>query len=127
MPVNASETRLVEAAERTFLKLWSYPNPLRAAGKELADLVVVFGNDVIVFSDKASAYRYEAGGIGWERWFRRTIDASIRQLSGASRILADGNALVYVDDRASQAFPFALPAIGEHQSTLSPSYGRGWN
>src|SRR5258708_28364024 len=118
MPVNSSETRLVDLAERTFLKLWSYANPFRAAGKEIADLIVVFGNDVVVFSDKASAYRHKIQTIAWERWFRRAVADSVKQLSGASRILADGDARIYVDDSASQAFPFALPPVQDRRIHL---------
>ena len=80
LPVNASEARLFETAQRSFLKLWSYANPYRATGKEIADLLVIFGNDVIVFSDKQSTFRDD--GYGWQRWYRRTVTASIKQLSG---------------------------------------------
>jgi hypothetical protein len=111
MPVNSSETRLAKLAERSFLKLWSYPNPFRAPGKEIADLIVVFGDDVVVFSDKATSYRVADQTVAWERWFRRAVSDSVKQLSGASRILADEDARIFVDDRASQAFPFALPPI----------------
>ena len=53
--VTPSERYLVELARRTFLSLWSFPNVYRAEGlngarkKELADLLVVCGEDVIVF------------------------------------------------------------------------------
>jgi hypothetical protein len=108
LPVNASEARLFETAQRSFLKLWSYANPYRATGKEIADLLVIFGNDVIVFSDKQSTFRDD--GYGWQRWYRRTVTASIKQLSGAYRVLAIDNQTIYVDERASQALPFKLPA-----------------
>jgi hypothetical protein len=118
MPVNTSEASLAELAGRSFLKLWSYPNPFRAPGKEIADLIVVFGNDIVVFSDKATIYRVEDQTNAWERWYRRAVANSIKQLSGACRILADENARIYVDDRASQAFPFALPPIKDRRVHL---------
>ena len=38
-----TERMLAEFCERTFLKLWSYPNPYKDDGHELCDLLVVFG------------------------------------------------------------------------------------
>ena len=44
MPTNAAEEYLTNLAERSFLKLWTVPNPFKEPGKELADLLVAFGN-----------------------------------------------------------------------------------
>jgi hypothetical protein len=73
---------------RTFLSLWSYPGLYRdqegggpsAEGKELADLIVVFENDVLLFSDKHCEFR-RTGDIetGWKRWFRRAVLKSAHQ------------------------------------------------
>ena len=58
MPLTDSEAYLAKLASRSFLSMWSYPNPgfgppgNRSKGKELCDLMVVFGNTVILFSDK---------------------------------------------------------------------------
>lgn len=85
MGVTASESFLHSLAQRTFLKLWSVPNPFRAAGKELSDLVIVFGDDIVIFSDKACDF-----GPGmdlqteWERWRREAIDGSVKQLKRRS-------------------------------------------
>jgi hypothetical protein len=56
-----SERILAQLCEGTFLNLWSYPNLYKdqgkkggnSDGKELCDLLVVCGNDVIIFSDKS--------------------------------------------------------------------------
>src|SRR5437660_5847188 len=110
MAANESEAYLTGLALRTFLKLWSYPNPFRAPGKEIADLLVVFGDEVIVFSDKASIHGKGEPVLAWQRWYERTVAESIKQLAGAIRPLTDPLASVYVDGRATQAFPFTLPA-----------------
>jgi hypothetical protein len=54
-----SERALAKLARETFLSLWSYPNVVRdepqakgVIGKEIADLLVVFEDDVVLFSDK---------------------------------------------------------------------------
>ena len=61
-----SERALTKLAKQAFLSLWSYPNVYtdvgRAGpgdGKELCDLLVVFGNDVLLFSDKDCESRLE--------------------------------------------------------------------
>jgi hypothetical protein len=55
-----SERPLAQLARETFLSLWSYPNVVRdepqpnkgVIGKEIADLFVVFEDDIVLFSDK---------------------------------------------------------------------------
>ncbi len=59
-----SERALTRLAKKAFLSLWSYANVYtdegrtkgKGDGKELVDLLVVFGNDVLLFSDKACAF-----------------------------------------------------------------------
>ena len=81
-----TEQRLAALGYRTFLKLWSYPNPykMQTNGKELCDLLVVFDNHIIIFSDKDCSY----GGSGnpqvdWSRWYKKAIQKSAGQLVGA--------------------------------------------
>ena len=57
--ITDSERYLKNLCDHTFLSLWSYPNAYRdqkgsskGDGKELCDLLVVFENHVIIFSDK---------------------------------------------------------------------------
>lgn len=111
MAVNASEAYLTSLSERTFLQLWSYPNPFRAPGKEIADLLVVFGNDLIVFSDKASSFKPNKLTLAWSRWYGRTVAKSVKQLAGAVRTLTDPMGCVFVDDLAMKAFPFSFPTV----------------
>ncbi|HDL8215821.1 TPA: hypothetical protein PXQ72_000351, partial [Yersinia enterocolitica] len=62
---NESERYLANLCEKTFLSLWSYPNvytnegkkSANGDGKELCDLLVVFGNHVIIFSDKDISFK----------------------------------------------------------------------
>lgn len=55
--LTASEKVLADLCGKSFLSLWSYPNLYRKSGKELTDLLVVFGDDVIPFADKSCAFR----------------------------------------------------------------------
>jgi hypothetical protein len=55
----AAERFLARLCSKSFLSLWSYPGVYRdqgkrgpGDGKEICDLLVVFGDDIVVFSDK---------------------------------------------------------------------------
>lgn len=119
MPVSASEEYLHALAERTFLKLWSVPNPFRAPGKEILDLVIVFGQDVILFSDKACEF-VPAPDLktGWERWRRGAIDGSVAQLAGAMRRLSGERPNIFLDAKAKESLPFPFPSPGDRKFHL---------
>lgn len=59
--VTDAERYLAKLCKRSFLSLWSYPGVFRdqgrvdgkGDGKEVCDLLVVFDNHIIIFSDKA--------------------------------------------------------------------------
>lgn len=53
-----SEKKLAALGYQTFLRLWSYPNPykMQRNGKKQCDLLIVFDNHIIIFSDKECAY-----------------------------------------------------------------------
>ncbi len=72
----ASERALTRLARKAFLSLWSYPNVYsdegrskgkgKGDGKELVDLLVVFGNDVLLFGQALrfpDRHRCEGGVI----------------------------------------------------------------
>ena len=86
--VTPSENRLVKLGERVFMGLWSYPNPmfLTSSGyNELCDLLVICGDNVLVFSDKNIKFSEEADLlVAWKRWERKAILASIKQLHHAA-------------------------------------------
>ncbi|HEV3051879.1 MAG TPA: hypothetical protein VGX50_16345 [Longimicrobium sp.] len=113
-----TESYIASLGERTFLKLWSYPNPFRVKGKEFADLVVVFGSEILVFSDKASRFQPVEIGLAWQRWYQRTVLESLKQLEGAVRHLTDPAATIFVDERANEALPFALPPVQDRRLHL---------
>ncbi len=58
--ITPSERYLKYLCDRSFLSLWSYPGvyrdqgvtSVRRIGKELCDMLVVFENHIIIFSDK---------------------------------------------------------------------------
>jgi len=86
MPVTASEAFVTKLCSRAFLLPWTEPNPIKAPGKELCDVLVVCDPDVIIFSVREIRLQADAE-VGAERWRRRAIDASVNQLYGAERSL----------------------------------------
>lgn len=112
-----SERYLASIAEKTFLDLWSYPNLFtdrgrkkQGDGKELADLLVVFGDDVIVFSDKSIAWpSHPQTDVAWSRWYRRAVMKSVDQIRGAERWLREHPNRIYCDPGCEKPFPLALP------------------
>ncbi|MDO3624441.1 hypothetical protein Q3O98_25545 [Ralstonia pseudosolanacearum] len=113
-----SERALARLARRAFLSLWSYPNVYsdegrsgnKGDGKELVDLLVVFGNDVLLFSDKHCAFQLDVDiKVGWPRWYKRAIEKSARQLAGAESFLRRFPDRVFVDKSCQTKLPVALP------------------
>jgi hypothetical protein len=103
-----SERYLAEIVQRTFLGFWSHPNLFRSLAKELADLVVIFGDDVVVFSDKSCEYK--DGDHGWSRWYRRAILDSAQQLHRAAGWLRKHPTEIYMDAKCERRFPLHVPA-----------------
>ena len=112
-----SEQYLAKVAEKTFLNLWSYPNLFidkkekgKGTGKELCDLLVVFGDDVIIFSDKSVGWpNVEDVHLAWRRWYRRAIQKSVEQIRGAERWITEFPGRVFLDPACAQRLPIDLP------------------
>jgi hypothetical protein len=90
--INDSERVLTRLCRKSFLRLWSQTNVFTDEGfkngkgstKELCDALVVFGDEVIVFSDKHIAFQADKDiSVAWPRWYKRAIRDSCKQLQGA--------------------------------------------
>lgn len=108
--VTATERLLAILCERTFLSLWSYPNPCRSDGKELCDLIVVFENEVLIFFDRENR-RFDANpedvNLAWKRWRKEVIDKQITTAHGAERYIRKGRP-IYLDAKRSVPFPIPI-------------------
>lgn len=108
--ISPSEKILADLCDRSFLSLWSYPNLYRRPGKELCDLMVVFGNDIVIFSDKSCAYPNSGDvALDWERWFRRSISKSADQIRRAEDWILKNPTRVFLDPQCTTPLPLALP------------------
>lgn len=118
-PLSESEGRLQALCAATFLRLWSYPGVYRDqgsaggrhGGKEVCDLLVVFENHVIIFSDKTCAFPPSAElQISWRRWYDRAIRRSAKQLRGAERWIRAHPDRLFLDRLCKVPFPYPLPS-----------------
>ncbi|GAB5605771.1 hypothetical protein [Sideroxyarcus sp. TK5] len=112
-----SERYLGRLAQKAFLSLWSYSNVYTdegrkgtGNGKEFCDLLVVFGNDVILFSDKHCEFKPHADiNVAWSRWYKRAIEKSAKQLSGAEAWLKRFPDKLFLDPSCTTKLPIQLP------------------
>lgn len=116
--VTEAERYLKRLCDKTFLSLWSHAGIFRdqgksgsGDGKELCDLLVVFENHVIIFSDKDCKFPNKGDlGLDWSRWFRRAVENSARQIWGAERWIREQPDRLFLDRACTQKFPIDLPA-----------------
>ena len=114
-----SEHRLQRLCADSFLTLWSYPGVFkdqgsgegRAGGKEVCDLLVVFEEHIIVFSDKTCEFP-DTGDLllDWSRWYRKAIVRSAKQLRGAERWIRSHPERLFLDRKCRTPFPYPLPS-----------------
>jgi hypothetical protein len=115
--VTPSEKYLNGLCESTFLSLWSYPGIFRDQkkkgardGKELCDMLVVFDEHVLIFSDKHCSFPSSGNlKLDWKRWYKRAIKKSADQAWGAERWLRSCQK-VYLDRACTKPFPLDIPS-----------------
>ncbi len=107
--LNRSEMFLANYCEMTFLKLWAYPNPYGEQGKELCDVLVVFGEHIFIFSIKDISFNTEKSTeIAWERWKKKAIDKSIRQVKGAETWIRNNPENIFLDAQCTEKLPIPI-------------------
>lgn len=91
--VTDAERKLKLLCDRSFLSLWSYSGIYRdqgdtlrgGDGKEVCDLLVVFEDHIIIFSDKDCVFPNSGDTKrDWVRWFKRAVLKSAEQVWGAN-------------------------------------------
>lgn len=119
MTASASEAYLQTLADRTFLKLWALPNTFYKPGAEMTDLIVPFGDDIIIFSDKASDFRTDVPlDVAWGRWAKGALEKSRRQLEGAWKTVARRPDSVFMDRKATVSPSISLGPPGARRLHL---------
>lgn len=84
-----SEELVFGHCQKLFFALWSYLNPLRHDNDELCDVLVAFGDHLLIISVKRVDFDPNApnAAVQAERWRKRAIEKSLRQALGAKRYL----------------------------------------
>lgn len=116
--VTDSERLLNLLCQRSFLSLWTYPNLFRdqgktsgnSDGKEVCDAIAVFGEHILIFSDKACTFP-DSGSlqVDWGRWYRSAVKKSADQLLGAKRWIKQHPDRLFLDRTCTEPFPIQLP------------------
>lgn len=115
--VTPSERYLKGLCDRSFLSLWSYAGIYRdqrvggkGDGKELCDLLVVFENHILIFSDKHCQFP-DTGNteLDWRRWYKRAVENSAKQIWGAERWIKAYPNRLFLDRACTVPFPIDLP------------------
>ncbi|MHB1001564.1 MAG: hypothetical protein ACYC27_20175 [Armatimonadota bacterium] len=113
--VTVAERYLGKLCNSTFLSLWSYPcvyHDDKSGGKEVCDLLVVFHNHVIIFSDKDCIFPDTGNLINdWKKWYRRAIQKSAKQIWGAERCIRKHPDRLFLDPKCQKRFPIDLPDL----------------
>ncbi|MBV4467381.1 hypothetical protein KVG95_29120 [Pseudomonas sp. SWRI79] len=117
-PKTESERYLSKLARKAFLSLWCYGNvhtdegkkSVSGDGKELCDLFVVFGDHILIFSDKHCEYPTHPDPlVSWGRWYKRAVHGSVVQLIGAEKFIREHPDRLYLDKQCAVPFPYRLP------------------
>lgn len=121
-----SEKLLAGLGDKAFLKLWSFANVYtnkglkyqengepKGQGNELCDLLVVFGDHVLIFSDKGEVqYRpHEDVKISWTRWVKSAFLDSAYSTYKAEKWIKEYPERIYLDKECSEKFPIAIPPL----------------
>jgi hypothetical protein len=103
--MNKSEEITYNLCKKSFLSLWSFANPLRADGKELCDILVVFDRHILVFSVKDVQLAETVDAlVASKRWERRAVKKSAKQIYNAERWITQGRSILTTDN-----MPILLP------------------
>ena len=117
-----SEKHLGKLCEKNFLSIWSYPGVFRdqghsesgGDGKEICDLLVVFDQNIIIFSDKHCIFKAQVDlNIAWKRWFKNAIEKSAQQAWGAKRWIETFPNRIFLDRECKKPLPIDLPPKGK--------------
>jgi len=108
--VTPTERLLADLCDRSFLKLWSYPNPYKEDRNELCDLLAVFENHVFIFFDRENKALEKDDNdpmVNWNRWKKKVIDAQISTAHGAKNYIESGRG-IFLDKDLTTPFPITI-------------------
>jgi hypothetical protein len=118
-----TEEFVYNLCNRTFLSLWSFPNPIGKKGKELCDVLIICEPDIIIFSVKEINIKNSGDlNLDIERWLDRAINSSSKQVYGAERYLKSTEKII-LKDRTTEID--LTKNINWRYHRVSVAFGRG--
>lgn len=83
-----SEEWAYNLCRNSFFSLFSFVNPIGKKGKELCDVIIICGKDIVLISVKEININLTDNyNVDYNRWNTRAIEDSVKQLNGAERFL----------------------------------------
>lgn len=83
-----SEEWAYNLCRNSFFSLFSFVNPIGKKGKELCDVIIICGKDIVLISVKEININLTDNyDVDYNRWNTRAIEDSVKQLNGAERFL----------------------------------------
>ena len=107
--VTDAERYLKKLCERSFLSMWSYVGVFndKGTGQEVCDLLVVFDNHIIIFSDKDCEFpNIEDIDLAWKRWYKKAVKKSADQIYGAERWILKHPDRLFLDQTCKIPFQY---------------------
>ena len=72
-------------------------------------MLVIFENNIIVFSDKECSYGNTGDAIvDWRRWYKKAIKKSAQQLIGAKLWIENHSDRIFLDAKCKNPFPIKI-------------------
>ena len=104
---NPTEEFIFDLCHRSFLSLWTYANPLRCNDKkELCDVLAIYEPHILIFSVKDIEFDTHGDEEkALERWWRKAIHDSVKQIYGAERNLSKAKYVIRSDGTKGLSLP----------------------
>jgi len=110
----STEQYLSDLCEKTFLKLWVFPNVVKEDGQEVCDVLALFDDCVFLFFDRHNTkleesipHNMDEFIVNWKRWKKDAIDKQIRTLFGAEKYIRSGKK-VFLDAKRKNELPIKI-------------------
>lgn len=101
-----SEKYVSELCGKSFLPFWSFPNPIGKKNKELCDVLVICENIIIIISVKDIKVSNNSDEeINYERWVKKSITDSVKQIYGAERYISFTDEILLKDRKTKIKLP----------------------
>ncbi|MBD3219291.1 MAG: hypothetical protein GF310_13530 [candidate division Zixibacteria bacterium] len=139
MPVTLSEKFVGDLCSNSFFNIWSFRNPVKEVGleKELTDVLIVCDTNLIIISVKEIKFQENvAYETAYERWLKRAVERSVKQIYGAERQLKkmdivinqDGEEGINLPPLESRVIHRIGVALGGKRKVLysSANFGKGF-